>query len=738
MSNAGEASGGDSQSAGSSVFSSGVLGHDGIRQNGVSLLVRAAHCIHSLKQKCKEKTMDHWPQLDQYRENPNDSVLKNELSNTLLLQMKLTAERTHWAWRILQSLDERNQNFIAQPTYAPNPNLKLVTLDIEGPRRAWEKSLVMELSTMDFDFPQLDVEHETHADFVRLLHERLEMQLNMKRASMARMSDARLQNKQYGKHPDYMFQSLLIVTKALDVLHGACRDEGLHAKGRPGVQSRTLAYQWNDPTNETIDLTATGDDFRLSSPREVVVPWDNTERHFWMDAIVRPVEPSLRAGWIPVGTNEDTRHFVDGKILLNLRKMVAIEVEIELRDQSGGAVAERYRFRVEPYAGKGATLIHPFVAERKTRRTVEGIAQSTASDDFRKADYQVRSLETAALYGKPSEINLMASILTHIHENVDLPHLNEMMPAEVGNTYPPEIEKMRVYYHWEDRHRNGRMVWMFHVGDYILGAYIYSPDTEHVWYERRVAAVPRRQRTDTHGRGHGGGGRQAEHTFHSPHQHFHNSFHGYNPYAFVPQAPPGFWVMPPMPPPPPDYRPIEPPSDQSPAPSVVDEGRNDAGDEAGVQTPPQAAPASSGGAGGGQRPPQAAPASSGGAGGGQRPPQAGGRGGGQPPRRGGWTVVQGRGAARGGGGPRGGGGARGGGGGGPPVRGRGGYRGRGAPASAPRSAYPLPPQPRRLATKGEAPWQTPAEDPLRAVLADLAAIKRSLNDAQVLKDVLCG
>jgi hypothetical protein len=695
--------------------------------------------------------MDYWPTLDQLRDNPNDSSLGLEARTAFIFQEKLTAERTHWAWRILESLDQRNQNYKAQPTYAPNPNLKLVTLDIEGPRRAWEKSLVMELSTMRFSFPDNAVENETYADFLRILHERLEMQLRMKRASMARMSDARQQNKQYGEHPDYMFQSLLIVTHALDALHRACRN-GLHAKGRPGVQSRTLAYQWKDPTNENIDFVQPAfDAWRPDSPIEVVVPWGDTQRRFSMTALVRVVEQKVREGEVPVGSNAQTQAFVNKAILMELGTMLAMEVEMELRDMGRGAEVERYRFRVERYAGKGATLMHPFVAVRKQQRTVDEI--STAVDDFREAKYDLSDLDPVALYGKPNETNMMASILTHIHELNEIPPLRHIMPVLVE--YPPDIKKMRVYYHWEDRHRNGRMVWMFHFGDYILGAYLYSPDTEHVWYERRVPAVPRRQRTDTHGRGHGGGGRQAEHTFHSPHQHFHNSFHGYNPYAFVPQAPPGFWVMPTMPPPPPDYRPIEPPSDQSPAPSVVDEGRNDAGDEAGVQTPPQAAPASSGGAwggqrppqaapassggaGGGQRPPQAAPASSGGAGGGQRPPQAGGRGGGQPPRRGGWTVVQGRGAARGGGGPRGGGGARGGGGGGPPVRGRGGYRGRGAPASAPRSAYPLPPQPRRLATKGEAPWQTPAEDPLRAVLADLAAIKRSLNDAQVLKDVLCG
>jgi hypothetical protein len=127
-------------------------------------------------------------------------------------------------------------------------------LDIEGPRRAWEKNLLMELSTMHFPYPEHGEKNQTFADFVGLLHTRLEMQLGMKRASMERMPEARRQDKQYGDHPDYMFQSLLIVTAALDALHVA-GGNGLQAKGRPGVQPRTLAYQWKDPTEETINFT---------------------------------------------------------------------------------------------------------------------------------------------------------------------------------------------------------------------------------------------------------------------------------------------------------------------------------------------------------------------------------------------------------------------------------------------------------------------------------------------------
>jgi hypothetical protein len=656
-----------------------------------------------VKQKCKETTMDYWPTLDQLTEQPGDKVLNIEAKTTMEFQRRLTQERTHWAWKLLESMDKGTQNYMAQPTYQRTDYLKLVTLDIEGPRRAWEKSLLMELSTMKFSVPDNKVEHETYPDFIKILHERLEMQLRMKKAAMARMSEAKLKSKQYGTHPDYMFQSLLIVTHALEAMHRESQ-KGLHAKGGPGVQPRTLAYQWKDPTNEAMDFNSPPQDFwRTEDTVEVAVPWDNTERHFSMQAVVRVLRQLMRPGEVPLATNDETRKFVNDNILPTLRSVFIIEVEIELTAADPKAEVERYRFRVEPYAGKGATMMHPFVAVRDTRRSVEDIAHNP-SDDFREATHTVKRLREVALYGKPSEANMMASILQYIHDHMEIPPLDQIMPESEGGKYPPNLDKMRVFYHWEDRHRNGRMVWLLQLGDYVFGAYLYAPDTEHVWYERTGGTVARQPRSGGRGRGRGGGGRQAERApeHQGGHQYYpYNQWHQPQwPYWYQPQyAMPNAPEFQPAPPPPP--RSDSPPSEPSAAPSPA-------------PNPPQAG--ASGGRGGRPAP---------------NPPQAGasgGRGGRPAPRGGGWqTVGRGRGAARGGGGGQGRGGGA--------YQGRGGTPGRGTAAD-----YPLPPQPRRLATglRAEAPWQTPPEDPLRAVLADLAAIKRSLNDAQVLKDVLCG
>ena len=664
--------------------------------------------------------MDYWPTLEQLTEQPNDQDLKIEANTTIIFQQKLTQERTHWAWRLLESMDAGTQNYMAQPTYRRTPFLKLVTLDIEGPRRAWEKSLLMELSTMKFAVPDNEKEDETFPDFIRLLHARLEMQLRMKGAAMARMPEAKLKSKQYGTHPDYMFQSLLIVTHALEALHRESQ-RGLHAKGGPGVQPRTLAYQWKDPTNEAMGFRVDPRKcWRTEGTVEVAVPWDNTERHFSMQAVVRVLSQTMRPGEVPLATNNETLEFVNEEIMPELSSVFCIEVEIELTAVGPKAEVERYRFRVEPYAGKGATLMHPFVAVRDTRRSVSDIALNPG-DNFREAPYTVKRLGDVALHGKPSEANMMASILQHIHDRMEIPRLDRIMPESEGGKYPPDLDKMRVFYHWEDRHRNGRMVWLFQLGDYIFGAYLYAPDTEHVWYERTGGTVARQPRSGGRGRGRGGGGRQAEQApehqgwnqdswgqwhqyhynqwqnWHQSHQHNHTQWQNGHQHNFNPNAPEYPHLHPAPAPPPRSDSPSSAPSAPSPAPN-----------------PPQAG--ASGGRGGRPAPnPQQAGAS-------------GGRGGRPAPRGGGWqTVGRGRGAARGGGGGQGRGGGA--------YRGRGGTPGRGTAAD-----YPLPPQPRRLATglRAEAPWQTPPEDPLRAVLADLAAIKRSLNDAQVLKDVLCG
>lgn len=712
-----------------------VLGYDDMRESReASLMARAHKCIGNRKDMCRKIVEKNWANLAQIQGQTGGASLSAELeavkNKIIESQRALTQERAHWAAQILQGLVEKtasnkSPDYVAQPTYAPTPRVELVTMEVEGQRKAWDRELCMELEKMPFSYPKNDAEVST---FLKLLHDRVAMQLRMKEATMERMSDTKRRMIKFGPHPDYMFQSLLLVKNALEEMHNMHAREtgGRGVQAKPGSEARphALAYKWRDPTNESVDLlTGTDVEWQTKAGANILVevPWGVDRKQFRMQAMVRVVVPTLRSTQIPFANNEETMAFVNDEVFHKLGGLPVTEVEIELTDLRDNSV-DRYRFRVERYAGKGATLLHPFVATQD---------ESTVGDvnDFRKRTYEVKTLPVAALHGKPGEASMMASILTYVYQNSFIQDWKKTLEAVTEN-YLPDLNRMRVYYHWEDRHRNGRMVWLLHVGKYVLGAYVYSPHTEHVWFERNMPAVHRRPSE-------GAGGRQG---------------HGHHGHSFNPQIRPFIPGTMPMPyaavvrgPPHPgsygNYRPphTEPYGSRSGRPPalVIVHGPQRApsrppsanrSDPRASRPPSQASSAQEGPAQAqsaseneaappeesASAAPSAAPGGRGGGfrGGGGR----GGRGRGPVPRPppndgGGWSVV-------------------------PSKRGR----GRGAPASAPRSAYPLPPQPRRLATsmRAEAPWQAPEEDPMRAVLADLAAIKRSLNDAQVLKDVLCG